>query len=201
MKCLVVFGAENAHPLAWLLNRKRRHVWCALQDTEQNMWLSYNWHKGLPIIRAEAAADFDLEVHYLAQGFEVVSIERGDIPCMSFSILNNCVGHVKVVCAIKSWALTPYQLYRSLTPKKGLTMKLKQLFTIPGFGGSSPAPAPPPPPPPLPPPPTKADPAVVQSREAEQRRLKQARGLRSTIRTNPAPLAAADTADKTLLGN
>jgi len=200
MKCLVVFGAENAHPLAWLLNRKRRHVWCALQDTEQNMWLSYNWHKGLPIIRAEAAADFDLEVHYLAQGFEVVSIERGDIPCMSFSILNNCVGHVKVVCAIKSWALTPYQLYRSLTPKKGLTMKLKQLFTVPGFGGGS-SPAPPPPPPPLPPPPTKADPAVVQSREAEQRRLKQARGLRSTIRTNRAPLAAADTADKTLLGN
>jgi|TARA_R110000744_G_scaffold56058_2_gene118297 hypothetical protein len=199
MKCLVVFGAENAHPLAWLLSRSRRHVLCALQDTEQNMWLSYNWHKGLPIIRAEAAADFDLEAHYLSHGFEVISIERGDIPCMSFSILNNCVGHVKVVCAIKSWALTPYQLYNSLTRKKGLTMKLKQLFTVPGFGGSNPSP--PPPPPPLPPPPTKADPAVVQSREAEKRRLKQARGLRSTIKTNKTPMAAATTADKTLLGN
>lgn len=199
MKCLVVFGSENAHPLAWLLNRSRRHVWCALRDTEQNMWLSYNWHKGLPIIRAEAAADFDLEAHYLSNGFEVLSIERGDIPCMSFSILNNCVGHVKVVCAIKSWALTPYQLYNSLTRKKGLTMKLKQLFTVPGFGGSNPSP--PPPPPPLPPPPTKADPAVVQSREAEKRRLKQARGLRSTIKTNKTPMAAATTADKTLLGN
>tara|TARA_R110000765_G_scaffold302470_3_gene396692 strand:+ start:2237 stop:2728 length:492 start_codon:yes stop_codon:yes gene_type:complete len=163
------------------------------------MWLSYNWHKGLPIIRAEAAADFDLEAHYLSHGFEVISIERGDIPCMSFSILNNCVGHVKVVCAIKSWALTPYQLYNSLTRKKGLTMKLKQLFTVPGFGGSNPSP--PPPPPPLPPPPTKADPAVVQSREAEKRRLKQARGLRSTIKTNKTPMAAATTADKTLLGN
>jgi hypothetical protein len=199
MKCLVVFGAENAHPLAWLLSRSRRHVLCALQDTEQNMWLSYNWHKGLPIIRAEAAADFDLEAHYLSHGFEVISIERGDIPCMSFSILNNCVGHVKVVCAIKSWALTPYQLYNSLTRKKGLTMKLKQLFTVPGFGGSNPSP--PPPPPPLPPPPTKADPSVVQSREAEKRRLKQARGLRSTIKTNKTPMAAATTADKTLLGN
>ena len=199
MKCLVVFGAENAHPLAWLLSRSRRHVLCALQDTEQNMWLSYNWHKGLPIIRAEAAADFDLEAHYLSHGFEVISIERGDIPCMSFSILNNCVGHVKVVCAIKSWALTPYQLYNSLTRKRGLTMKLKQLFTVPGFGGGSPTP--PPPPPPLPPPPTKADPAVVQSREAEKRRLKQARGLRSTIKTDKGPMSAATTADKTLLGN
>tara|TARA_R110001599_G_scaffold248548_1_gene448493 strand:- start:1168 stop:1719 length:552 start_codon:yes stop_codon:yes gene_type:complete len=183
-----------------MLSRSRRHVWCALQDTEQNMWLSYNWHKGLPIIRAEAAADFDLKAHYLSNGFEVVSIERGDIPCMSFSILNNCVGHVKVVCAIKSWALTPYQLYRSLTPKKGFAMKLKQLFTVPGFGGPA-APVPPPPPPPLPPPPTKADPAVVQSREAEQRRLKQARGLRSTIRTNKSPMSELKYADKTLLGN
>ena len=179
MKCLLIFGAENAHPLAWLLNRKRRHVWCALQDTEQNMWLSYNWHKGLPIIRAEAAADFDLEVHYLAQGFEVVSIERGDTPCMSFSILNNCVGHVKVVCAIKSWALTPYQLYRSLTPKKGLTMKLKQLFTVPGFGGS-PAPTPPPPPPP---PPEKSAEEVRASEQEARRRAAGAQGRASTILT------------------
>lgn len=199
MKCLVVFGAENAHPLAWLLNRKRRHVWCALQDTDRNMWVSYNWHKGLPIIQAEAAADFDLEVHYLAQGFEVVSIERGDTPCMSFSILNNCVGHVKVICAIKSLAVTPQQLYRSLLPRKGFAMKIKQLMSIPGFGGGSPSP--PPPPPPLPPPPTKADPAVVKSREDEQRRLRQQRGLAGTVKTDQGALSAADTANKTLLGN
>jgi hypothetical protein len=49
-------------------------------------------------------------------------------------------------------------------------MKLKTAYDIPGFGGGSPSP--PPPPPPLPPPPTKADPAVVKSREDEQRRLK-----------------------------
>lgn len=195
MKCLVVFGAENAHPLAWLLNRKRRHVWCALQDTEQNMWLSYNWHKGLPIIRAEAAADFDLEVHYLAQGFEVVSIERGDTPCMSFSILNNCVGHVKVVCAIKSWALTPYQLYRSLTPKKGLTMKFKQLFTVPGFGGSeAPAVVPPPPPP------EKSAEEVRASEQAARRRAAGAKGRASTILTSSDAGDTETGGKKTLLG-
>ena len=200
MKCLVVFGAENAHPLAWLLNRSRRHVWCALRDTEQNMWLSYNWHKGLPIIRAEAAADFDLEAHYLSNGFEVLSIERGDIPCMSFSILNNCVGHVKVVCAIKSWALTPYQLYRSLTPKKGLTMKFKQLFTVPGFGGGSPAaPAPPPPPPP---PPVQETSAEEIDAKKQKSRLREAgaKGRASTILTSPMGVEEETGGKKTLLG-
>ena len=79
-------------------------------------------------------------------------------------------------------------------------MRLKKMFTVPGFGGGS-SPAPPPPPPPLPPPPTKANPAVVQSREAEQRRLRQQRGVSGNIRTGPRPLADATTADKTLLGN
>ena len=78
-------------------------------------------------------------------------------------------------------------------------MKLAQLFTVPGFGGSTPAP--PPPPAPLPPPPTKADPSVAAARKAEQRRLRQQRGMASTIRTDPRrALAPATTADKTLLG-
>jgi hypothetical protein len=80
MKCLLIFGAENAHPLAWMLNRKRRHVWCALQDVERGVWVSYNWHKGLPVIQAEAAADYDLATHYRAQGFAVVEVERGTEP-------------------------------------------------------------------------------------------------------------------------
>jgi hypothetical protein len=146
MKCLLIFGAENAHPLAWLLNRKRRHVWCALQDVDRGAWISYNWHQGVPVIQAEAAADYDLATHYRAQGFAVVEVERGTKPRLFPLVMNNCVGHVKVVCALHTFAVTPHQLYRSMTKRKR-PMKFKQLFTVPGFGGS-PAPAPPPPPPP-----------------------------------------------------
>ena len=199
MQCLVIFGAENAHPLAWLLNRKRRHVWCALQDTERNVWVSYNWHQGLPAIKSEAAADFDLTDHYRNQGYEVLEIDRGTEALMQPVILNNCVGHVKVVCAIKSWALTPYQLHRSIVGPKGFVMKFKQLLVLPGFGGG--APAPPPPPAPLPPPPTKADPAVVKARTDAQRRLRQQRGLAGTQVADQASLGTASTANKTLLGN
>jgi hypothetical protein len=185
--------------MAWLLNRKRRHVWCAMQDTGRNMWVSYNWHKGVPIIQCEAAADYDLATHYRADGYSVVEIERGTDPRIYPLILNNCVGHVKVICAIKSFAVTPQQLYRSLLPRRGFAMKIKQFMSIPGFGGGNPSP--PPPPPPLPPPPTKADPAVVKSRGDEQRRLKQQRGMAGTIKTDQGALSTADTANKTLLGN
>ena len=199
MECLVIFGAENAHPLAWLLNRQHRHVWCALRDTERGAWVSYNWHQGAPIIRVEAAADYDLASHYRGQGYTVVPVSRGVGAVLYPLILNNCVGHVKLICGIRSWSVTPNQLHATLTRKQGRLMQLKTLLTLPGFGGGSPAP--PPPPPPLPPPPTKADPAVVKSREDEQRRLKMQRGMAGTIKTGSAPLADAPMANKTLLGN
>jgi hypothetical protein len=198
MKCLLIFGTENAHPLAWMLSRKHRHVWCALQDVERGVWVSYNWHKGLPIIQVESAADYDLAAHYRDQGSTVVEMERGTKPRLFPFILNNCVSHVKVVCALRTFTVTPQWLYRSMT-KRTLAMRIKKMFTVPGFGGGSPAP--PPPPPPLPPPPTKADPAVVKSREDEQRRLKQQRGMAGTVKTGSTPLGTATTADKTLLGN
>jgi hypothetical protein len=199
MKCLLIFGTENAHPLAWMLSRKHRHVWCALQDVERGVWVSYNWHKGLPIIQVESAADYDLAAHYRDQGFTVVEMERGTKPRLFPFILNNCVSHVKVVCALRTFTVTPQWLYRSMTKRKR-PMRIKEMFTVPGFGGGS-SPAPPPPPPPLPPPPTKADPAVVKSREEEQRRLKLQRGMAGTVKTGSTPLGTATTADKTLLGN
>jgi hypothetical protein len=199
MKCLLIFGTENAHPLAWMLSRKHRHVWCALQDVERGVWVSYNWHKGLPIIQVESAADYDLAAHYRDQGFTVVEMERGTKPRLFPFILNNCVSHVKVVCALRTFTVTPQWLYRSMTKRKR-PMRIKEMFTVPGFGGGS-SPAPPPPPPPLPPPPTKADPAVIKSREEEQRRLKLQRGMAGTVKTGSTPLSTATTADKTLLGN
>ena len=198
MKCLLIFGTENAHPLAWMLSRKHRHVWCALQDVERGVWVSYNWHKGLPIIQVESAADYDLAAHYRDQGFTVVEMERGTKPRLFPFVMNNCVGHVKVVCALRTFTVTPQWLYRSMTKRKR-PMRIKEMFTVPGFGSSSPAP--PPPPPPLPPPPTKADPAVIKSREEEQRRLKLQRGMAGTVKTGSTPLGTATTADKTLLGN
>ena len=199
MKCLVIFGSENSHPLAWMLNRKHRHVWCALQDLERGVWVSYNWHRGLPIIQAEAAADYDLAAHYRDQGYSVVEIERGIEPRLFPFVMNNCVGHVKVICALRTFTVTPHWLYRSMTKRKR-PMKFKQLFTVPGFGGS-PAPAPPPPPPP---PPEKSAEEVRAAEQDARRRAAGAMGRQSTILTSATATDGSGVVDtggkKTLLG-
>jgi hypothetical protein len=199
MKCLVIFGSENSHPLAWMLNRKHRHVWCALQDLERGVWVSYNWHRGLPIIQAEAAADYDLAAHYRDQGYSVVEIERGIEPRLFPFVMNNCVGHVKVICALRTFTVTPHWLYRSMTKRKR-PMKFKQLFTVPGFGSTA-APAPPPPPPP---PPVKSAAEVRAAEQDARRRAAGAMGRQSTILTSATATDGSGVVDtggkKTLLG-
>ena len=197
MKCLVIFGSENSHPLAWMLNRKHRHVWCALQDLERGVWVSYNWHRGLPIIQAEAAADYDLAAHYRDQGYSVVEIERGIEPRLFPFVMNNCVGHVKVICALRTFTVTPHWLYRSMTKRKR-PMKFKQLFTVPGFGSTA-APAPPPPPPPV-----KSAAEVRAAEQDARRRAAGAMGRQSTILTSATATDGSGVVDtggkKTLLG-
>ena len=195
MKCILIFGTENAHPLSWMLSRKHRHVWCALQDLERGVWVSYNWHKGLPIIQAESAADYDLAAHYRDQGYSVVEIERGIKPRLFPFILNNCVSHVKVVCALRTFTVTPQWLYRSMTKRKR-PMRIKELFTVPGFGGS-PAPAPPPPPPP---PPEKSAEEVRAAEQESRRRAAGAKGRASTILTSSGVDDTEVGGKKTLLG-
>lgn len=178
MKCLLIFGTENAHPLSWMLSRKHRHVWCALQDVDRGAWVSYNWHQGLPIIQVESAADYDLAAHYRAQGFTVVEMERGTKPRLFPFVMNNCVGHVKVICALRTFTVTPQWLYRSMTKRKR-SMKSKQLFTVPGFGGFS-RPLPPLPPPP---PPEKSAEEIRAAEQTARRRAAGAMGRASTILT------------------
>jgi len=112
---LIIFSADNSHPLAFLLNKRVRHVWCALRDEDRGVWVSVNWHQGVPIVQVETGSDFDLAAYYEEQGYEVIRVERGTEPSYSPVVLNNCVGYVKVVMAIKCWAVTPYGLYRHLT--------------------------------------------------------------------------------------
>ena len=199
MDGIVVFQYANSHPLAWLLHHRHRHVWCAIKDEERGMWISYDWRQGIPMMRAEAASDFDLAAHYRKQGYDVVGVKVSDRANLFPIILNNCVGHVKLIMGIKSWAVTPHQLYQYCTIKRcSMLQKIKLCLTAPGFGGGS-TPAPPPPPPPPPEPPKKTDEAVKQARADEQRRARQRAGVAGTVKT-PLGGAGEATTTKTLLG-
>jgi hypothetical protein len=144
MDAYILFGKDNEHWLAGVLDRSYRHVWCIIADHRTHTWVSYNWDQGLPVVRVEAALDFDVASFYTDQGWEVLdmsNVERKGAGGMF--VLNNCVGHVKSVLGIRGFSLTPYQLYKRLTaPPRAWR------FTVPGFGSRSFSPAPLPPPPP-----------------------------------------------------
>lgn len=199
MDAIVVFQDSNAHPLSWMLKRGFRHVWCATRDGDRG-WVSYDWRQGIPSIRIEAAADHDLAAHYRAQGYTVLEIECGTIPSYKPLVLNNCVGHVKLVVGVKSWALSPHQLYKHLTKeRKPMWSRIKQLVSLPGFS-SAPSPQAPAPPPPPPEPPKKTDAAVQQARTDEKKRAKLRAGTGGTIKTPVVGGVGDATTTKTLLG-
>ena len=113
MDAYLVFSPENAHPLRWLLNKERRHVWAIMADHAAGVWVSYNWHQGLPIVRVECALDFDIDDHYTDQGLTVVSLAHIERSAVSGPVvLNNCVGHVKSVLGIGGWSMVPNQLFK-----------------------------------------------------------------------------------------
>ena len=195
MDALVLFSCWNDHPMAWLLTKKRRHVWCAVRDTERGHWISYDWSKGIPILRYEAEAGFDLKSHYEAQGLEVLETTVGVTPPHGPLQWNNCVGHVKTILAIDTCALVPNGLYKHLTRSNRMFSFLRTLSFAPGFGGSAPAPLPPPPPP------SRSD-ADVQAAALEARhRRASATGRSETILTSGSGVTEEkDSPTKKLLG-
>jgi len=136
MDALIIFSADNEHPLGFMLDKQHRHVWCAIKG--DRYWHIYNWHQGIPVIDV-VDADYFLADYYRQQGCEVIEIERGDEPCHGPWMCNNCVGHTMVVCGIRThFIFTPHQLWKHIT---GNTMfnHIRKLFTtlrfVPGFGG------------------------------------------------------------------
>ena len=121
MKALVMFSSDNTHPLAPLLSREVRHVWCAVYDDRTRIWVEYNTGAFGHDIRVACDGDFDIIKWYESQGNEVFVIETdGPAKVQLPFIMNNCVGLVKAVLGLSSWALTPRQLRKHiLTLPKG----------------------------------------------------------------------------------
>jgi hypothetical protein len=141
MHAYLIFGSENDHPLAWLLNKRHRHVWCIVADLEHQTWVSYDWGQGLPELRTEAALDYDVKGHYESHGYDVVVIPEGAREAVQGPlVLNNCVGHVKSVMGIRGFSFFPHQLYRQVTRQRKreaeITRRLN-MVAAPGFGGGS----------------------------------------------------------------
>lgn len=112
MKALVVFHDHGSHVLSPLLKRGFRHCFAAVSNGEY--WITIDGGEGFPLIEVAAPSDFDLAAHYRKQGFGVIETEQGSTLPSSPLVLANCVGIVTTVLCIRSWAVTPYGLYKYL---------------------------------------------------------------------------------------
>ena len=116
MKALAVFHDHGEGPLSKLLKPGFRHVFCAINDG--SFWLLIDGQAGVPDIKAIANQDYDLAAFYREQGFTVVELEQGNSPPIGPFAVANCVGMVRAVLAVRSFAITPHGLYRFLRKMK-----------------------------------------------------------------------------------
>lgn len=112
-RALIVFHDHGCHWLDPLLRPGFRHVLCAIDDGRY--WIQVDGRTGRPVIELLADNTFPLADHYRGQDFTVLDHFCGDDPVTLPLTLTNCVGLVKTTLGIRSLAVTPYQLYRSLT--------------------------------------------------------------------------------------
>jgi len=199
MKALVVFCDNNDHPLSRFLKPGYRHVMCVVQTDAG--WVRIDGARGIPNVQVEAPGSLDLAAYYRKEGFEVLEVSQGTSANPLPLTLNNCVGMVKAVLGVRSWSITPHQLYRHLRKERS-SLKRASLFSrawLPGFGGG--APAPPDPVTPPPPPPTQVNEGTRRAREDERRRVSSLRGDKSTLLTGGRGVSGgANIGRVTLLG-
>jgi hypothetical protein len=112
VNAVVVFHGHGNGLLSRLLKPGFRHVFCSINDGRY--WILIDGKAGIPEIEAIAAHDYDLAAFYREHGFTVIEMERGtEAPRGPFAVAN-CVGMCKAVLCVRSWAITPYQLYQHL---------------------------------------------------------------------------------------
>jgi len=112
MRALVVFHGASNHPLAWLLKPGFKHVFTVIQS--EYYWTLIDGRAGVPVVEFVAHSDCELAEFYREQGYTVVETYQRDKPLRAPYLTNNCVGLAKAVLCIRSFALTPYQLYCGL---------------------------------------------------------------------------------------
>ena len=123
MKAIVVFcdvkkDDGKGHPFAWLLKNNFKH--CFVSFLTEVGWVEIDYRMGIPLVRCMAPPEFDMNKHYEDNGFITVETKQPRNMRFRFNpfrgniMVANCVGLIKALLGIKSFAITPYQLYKRL---------------------------------------------------------------------------------------
>lgn len=115
MRAVVVFHGHGHGRIARLLAPGFRHCFVCVADAN-GTWIRLDGRAGIPELRAEAAAGFDLAGFYRDAGMTVVEIaECAPRAPRTPLMLATCVGATKRVVGLRApFVLTPRQLCRRL---------------------------------------------------------------------------------------
>jgi hypothetical protein len=113
LKAIVVFHDVGTGWASRFLRPGFRHVFVAVEADGQ--WIRIDGMDGLVKVSIDAPADYDLAGYFRAEGYTVVETEQAAGPSGCPFAVANCVGLVKGVLAIRSFAITPYQLFKELS--------------------------------------------------------------------------------------
>jgi hypothetical protein len=136
MDGIIFFSNESDHPLARFLKPGFRHCWCAVRE-DQGFWTAVDGREGRPGMSTIAEADF---ARYLdravSSGATAVSVTFG--PALRTPILiYTCVSVMKAIFGIRSFAVTPHQLYRALVKREAWSKWSIGSGDLAGLGGGS----------------------------------------------------------------
>lgn len=119
MKCLVVFlGGELwdgtiAPWWSYFLNPRFRH--CFLVMPLLDHWIRIELRNGVVSVKAlRQLALPELVAYYQSIGATVIETSQDRQTMKNSFVLWSCVGLIKMHLGLRSFAVTPYQLYRSL---------------------------------------------------------------------------------------
>tara|TARA_R110000868_G_scaffold4155_23_gene25479 strand:- start:6706 stop:7059 length:354 start_codon:yes stop_codon:yes gene_type:complete len=116
MRAVIVFHGRGQGWCAPFLEPGFRHCFVCVLDDARGIWIRLDGRAGIPELRAEAAADFDLAGFFRAAGFAVIELENHvPRPPRTPLMLGTCVGAAKRVLGLRApFVLTPKQLFRRL---------------------------------------------------------------------------------------
>jgi hypothetical protein len=167
-RALVVFSDGGNHPLSRFLKPGFGHCFVCLRTGDY--WIKVDGREGVPEFEVLTLGTFDLAAFYRDNGYTVVETEPGSSPIRGPFIPANCVGLVRAALSLRTWALTPFQLFKFLTRAP--------MQILPGFDSPAPPPAPPPPP-------TQTDPAIKDSQDKLRQSELRRKGRAATLLTPP----------------
>ena len=112
-RALVVFSPTSGTSdfLTRCLKEGFKHCFVVIDDG--SYWIQIDGKAGIPEIEVVTNSDYDLVSFYRGEGYRVVETYRRNRP-MPHLVLGDCVGVVKAVLGVHSWAVTPYGLYKRL---------------------------------------------------------------------------------------